>query len=121
MKKKIVKRILLIVIFIFVIKPHIWHPFEETYYIEGTVKSVNFVAIKSLGTIYVNFKTTDGKIYNFNYDYGGSHEELMSFINLTKLTEGDRVRLSIYSVGYYFVNSENTRVAIYVKDIEWLE
>ena len=124
MKKNIVKRILLIVIFIFtifVIKPHIWHSFEDTYSIEGTVKSVNLVATKSQTYIYVNFETTDGRIYNFQYRKGAMHGEGTSFRNLTKLTEGDRVRLSIYSVGYYFVDSEKTRIAINVKDVEWLK
>ncbi len=124
MKKKTVKRILLIVIFIFaifVIKPHIWHPFENTYSIEGTVKSVNLAATKSQMHIYVNFETTDGRVYNFYYQNRAMHEEGISFRNLTRLTEGDRVRLSIYSVGYYFVDSEKSRIAIYVKDVEWLK
>ena len=114
--------LLIFIIAIIVIKPYIWHPFEESYSIKGTVKSVNFVGTRSQRTIYVNFETTDGRIYNFHYnDDPSPWEEIESFLTLTKLTEGDEVELSIYSVGYYFVNSEKKRIAIYVTDVKWLK
>lgn len=133
MKKKIVIRIFWIVILIIaliVIIPHVWHPSKDTYSIEGTVKSVNIVETGYYSaitryhkkTVYVNFETTDGRNYNFHYrDDPSPKEEMESFNNLVKLSEGDKVELFICSFGYYFINSEKERVAIYVKDVKWLE
>lgn len=124
MRKKIVIRVLLIVIFILVlvvIKSYIWHSIEDTYSIKGTVKSVNFVPTRNRMNIYVNFETTDGRIYNFHYKNAPTPRgEAESFNNLTRLTEGDKVELEIYSTGYYFMDSEKKNIAIYVKDVKWL-
>lgn len=121
MKKKIA--IWVFIIFaILLIKPHVWHSFKDTYSITGTVKSIRFSGTRSQNNIYVNFKTTDGMIYNFHYSVPSSvYLEHQSFKNLTRLTEGDEVELSIYSVGYYFVDSSKERIAIYVKDVKWLK
>lgn len=124
MKKNVLRLVLLVIfiIAIIVIKSYIWHSFEDSYSIKGRVKSVNFVSTKSDRTIYMNFETTDGRIYNFHYnDDPSPWVEIESFNNLARLTPGDEVELSIYSVGYYFVNSEKKHIAIYVKDVKWLK
>lgn len=125
MKKKVVTRIFGIVILIIaliVIIPHVWHPSKDTYSIKGTVKSVNIVATRYQKTVYVNFETTDGRNYNFHYrDDPSPWQEIESFYNLIRLSEGDKVELSICSFSYYFINSEKERVSIYVEDVKWLK
>ena len=123
MKRKIFLRtlVVLILIILIVINPFVWHSFEENYSITGVVKNIVIVSDANRRTIYMNFKTTDGKIYNFHYDADTTpFLEAESLDNLTRLSEGDEVELSIYSIGYYFVNSDNKKISIYVKDVRWL-
>ena len=98
------------------------HTFESNYSITGVVKNIEIVGTRHEQTVYVNLETADGTIYNFKYtDNSNLSLERESFNNLTRLSEGDRVELSIYSIGYYLISSEKTQVAIYVKDVKWLK